>query len=175
MNSQWYFYKDGQQQGPFSWEVLCQKAQSGAFGPADLIWTDGMENWIRADRVEGLFTVQPSPPASSPAPAPSPASTYHSQGPAGYKAAPARKKGKGGLIALVVILVLVLAGGGFFALYYLSSDSVNEFMAEPDHTEVEEKVEAGEEPVEERMPEELAALVEHFQKEGLEVDGVHHD
>ena len=115
MSSSWYLYKNDQQQGPFSREELDQKAQSGAFGPADLVWTEGMENWTRADRVEGLFSAQPHPPAPSPVPPPSPAPTYQPRGPAGHQAGPAPRSGKGGLVVLIVLLAVLFLGGGFLA------------------------------------------------------------
>ena len=115
MGSSWYLYKNDQQQGPFSREELDQKAQSGAFGPADLVWTEGMENWTRADRVEGLFSAQPHPPAPSPVPPPSPAPTYQPRGPAGHQAGPAPRSGKGGLVVLIVLLAVLFLGGGFLA------------------------------------------------------------
>lgn len=110
MSSQWYLYKDGWQQGPFSWEELYRQAEAGSFGPADLIWTEDMENWERADRIRGLFVMAPVPSAPSPAPPPS---AFND------KASSNRGKGRGTLIALIIILVALVLGGGFFAFNLL--------------------------------------------------------
>lgn len=110
MSSQWYLYKDGRQQGPFSWEELYRQAEAGLFGPADLVWTEGMENWERADRIRGLFVMAPAPSASSPAP---PSSAFNNKAPS------IRSKGRGMLIALIIILVVLVLGGGLFAFNLL--------------------------------------------------------
>ncbi len=67
MSSQWFLYKNQQQQGPFSWEKLVEQARAHIIGPADMIWTEGMGGWSRADQVEGLIT--PAPKAAVPPPA----------------------------------------------------------------------------------------------------------
>ncbi len=54
MASQWYVYKDGQRKGPYSFEQLSEGARAGQVGPADMVWTAGMESWTRAGQVEGL-------------------------------------------------------------------------------------------------------------------------
>ena len=180
MSSKWYLYKDGQQQGPFSRQELDQKVQYGAFGPADLVWTEGMENWARADRVEGLFAAPPPPSESSPAPPPSPAPAYQPRGQGGYQGGPVRKKGKGGLIALVILLVLILAVGSFLALTYLLNDT-DEVAAVVGENGVEERAE---EQTEQRtegvfrtadvegITDELAAVIDHMIDRGINVTDV---
>lgn len=120
MSLQWFLYKNGEQLGPYSREEFYRLAESGVFGAEDLVWTEGMENWTRADQVEGLFAIlQPlpfSPPSSSPD------TTYQPPGPAGYQTAPTSKKGKGGLNALIVVLAVMLLGGGFVAYNELFRD-----------------------------------------------------
>ncbi len=66
MSANWYLYKDQQQQGPFSWEKLVEQAKAHIIEPADMIWTEGMEGWTRADQIEGLMT--PAPGAAVPPP-----------------------------------------------------------------------------------------------------------
>jgi len=71
MSKQWYVHKDGQQRGPFSFEQLVEETNVGKLGPADMVWSEGMEGWIRAEQVEGLNPVarhHPGPAAPQPAP-----------------------------------------------------------------------------------------------------------
>lgn len=55
MAAQWYYTVNRQQQGPVSWEALCQLAQSGTLQPTDLIWQEGMASWVKANTQGGLF------------------------------------------------------------------------------------------------------------------------
>lgn len=92
MSAQWYLYKDGTQQGPFSWEQLRQKAASGGIGPQDQVWSQNMGDWTPADEVEGLLYSQPTPapdPWSTAAPPPPSAADRRAAAPAdGAWAAP---------------------------------------------------------------------------------------
>ncbi|KAB2849019.1 MAG: DUF4339 domain-containing protein [Hyphomicrobiaceae bacterium] len=44
--STWFFYRNGQQQGPVTDEVFRQLVQSGQVGPSDLVWREGMQEWL---------------------------------------------------------------------------------------------------------------------------------
>jgi hypothetical protein len=180
MSTQWYLYKDGQQQGPFSRQALDQKAQTGAFGPADLVWTEGMENWARADLIKDLFAAAAPPPAPSPAPPPDFAPAYHPRRQDGYQTAPVRKKGRGGFAALVILLVLILAVGSFLAVTYLLNDT-DEVAALVGESGVEESSE--EQAVQraegvfrtvdvEGITVELAAVIDHMIDQGINVTDV---
>ena len=80
MSTEWYLYKDGQQQGPVSWEQLRRQAASGQIGAEDQVWTESMSDWTRAGEVEGLF---PSfGPAAAPAPPPRPSMGQRQPAPA---------------------------------------------------------------------------------------------
>jgi len=68
MGDQWFVFKNQQQLGPFSKEQFVEMAVSGEFGSEDLVWKEGMENWISAGQVEGLLPKT----AASPPPPPSP-------------------------------------------------------------------------------------------------------
>lgn len=57
--SEWYFIKNGQQQGPVGSDQLKQLAATGTLGREDLVWKNGMQDWIKAATVNGLFTVAP--------------------------------------------------------------------------------------------------------------------
>jgi hypothetical protein len=81
--SNWYYTTNGQQQGPVSGEVLKQLATAGRISPTDLVWREGMPQWIAASTTT-LFTppVGPSPQVClSVAPPPPPP-----YGPGGYAA-----------------------------------------------------------------------------------------
>lgn len=71
----WYYIDNqGQQQGPISAEALKELASQGLVLPQSLVWTDGLEQWVEARTVDGLFStpavqtpvVIPSPTASQP-------------------------------------------------------------------------------------------------------------
>lgn len=122
MGPLWYLFKEGERWGPYSSEELKHQADTGAIVPADLVWTESMDNWAPAGQVGGLFTEAYSPsdyhtPQTS-------ASAYRPQGQMGYQAAPVRKKSKGGVIALSAIAVLILLVGGFlfYSLFLLNGD-----------------------------------------------------
>lgn len=106
MGKEWYIHAEGLQRGPYTWEELWQEARSGVLNPADLVWSEKLPGWTRAEQVSGLFPNQ--------APPPSPVAAVP-QG-ASYSSAPVKKGGKGCLIAVAVIIFLLLAGGA--AVYY---------------------------------------------------------
>lgn len=56
MPDSWYVAIKGQRQGPLSPAQLKQMASAGLLGPADLLWKEGMSEWIRCDTVKGLLT-----------------------------------------------------------------------------------------------------------------------
>jgi len=55
MSDQWYYGSGGQQKGPVSFEQLKQFAGAGEVSGTDLVWTDGMADWIPADQVNDLM------------------------------------------------------------------------------------------------------------------------
>ncbi len=63
MPTEWFFSKGGQQLGPVSSEQLKQLAASDQLQPSDLVWKDGMSQWIEARKVKGVF-----PPPTVPSP-----------------------------------------------------------------------------------------------------------
>src|SRR5574340_330337 len=52
---EWYYAKGDRQLGPVSAVQLKQMAVAGEVRPDDLVWREGMENWIEARNVKGLF------------------------------------------------------------------------------------------------------------------------
>lgn len=56
---EWYYAKGDQQQGPVSSGELKQLAVSGQLVPDDLVWREGMSEWVAASNVRGLFEAAP--------------------------------------------------------------------------------------------------------------------
>lgn len=103
MSEQWYVYKDQKQQGPYSFKQLTEQINSGEVTPEDLVWKEGMADWVKAELVEGLI------PKKASAPLPS--------GTAPVK--PKKKKsafkiaaiiGGSVVVLLIVIIMLVMSG-----------------------------------------------------------------
>lgn len=66
--TEWYYAKDGQQNGPVSFEKLRDLAASGMLDPSkDLVWNATMKDWVPAGQVEGIFVSRPNPIAIPPA------------------------------------------------------------------------------------------------------------
>jgi len=62
----WYVLLGEQQSGPYTAEELASAAAAGSINPETLVWTEGLETWIPAGNVEGLFAA--AAPASLPPP-----------------------------------------------------------------------------------------------------------
>lgn len=110
MSNDWYVYKEGQQQGPFTWEELWHKASEGKIKPADHVWSQNLPGWTRADQIPQLMPPVPEPIPDRPAP------------PETQRAAPsvpAKSGGKGGIIALVLVLILIVGLGGAAGIFLL--------------------------------------------------------
>lgn len=82
--SQWYYLTDEEPQGPVSAEQLKKLAAAGQLAPDDMVWKEGMDDWVDASKLKGLFPTSkpaaaspkapaPAPPAKGPSPAPTPA------------------------------------------------------------------------------------------------------
>ena len=59
----WYYASGGKQMEPVTAAELRQLAGSGFLQPTDLIWKEGMANWVKASAMKNLF-----PAAVAPAP-----------------------------------------------------------------------------------------------------------
>ena len=76
----WFFSKDGQQQGPVTAADLKQMAASGQLRPDDLVWKEGMAQWAKASQLKGVFATPGAAPEAAPAPvAPQVAEAQQSQ------------------------------------------------------------------------------------------------
>lgn len=77
MADQWHFSINGKQAGPISSSELKQLASSGRLSRNDLVWKDGLPNWVAAEKLKGLFpalenSFQPTLPPRIPPLQPSP-------------------------------------------------------------------------------------------------------
>src|SRR5689334_4198982 len=91
MADQWYYAAGGQQQqGPTSIEALVSMIRQGRLNAGDLVWRDGMGDWLPASQVPELAGAFgggiPLAPPAQPAPAPYPGA-YPGGGGGGYPAA----------------------------------------------------------------------------------------
>ncbi len=68
MGDQWFYSLNGQQYGPVDAHQLRQLASAGSLGAQDLVWKNGMPEWLPASRVKGLLPNKVL--ASSPPPLP---------------------------------------------------------------------------------------------------------
>ncbi|MEM6912230.1 MAG: DUF4339 domain-containing protein [Verrucomicrobiota bacterium] len=69
----WFYAADGTQQGPVGFYQLRTLAQEGTIKPDTLIWREGMENWVKAETVDGVLD---EAPASDASPGPIPSNPY---------------------------------------------------------------------------------------------------
>jgi hypothetical protein len=55
MATEWYYTTDKMRMGPVSWRDLVELAEGGILKPHDLVWTEGMDDWVKAISQKGLF------------------------------------------------------------------------------------------------------------------------
>ena len=53
--TEWYYAKNNQQLGPVSLQEIRNLASTGALQPTDLVWKEGMADWIEAGAATELF------------------------------------------------------------------------------------------------------------------------
>jgi antitoxin component YwqK of YwqJK toxin-antitoxin module len=58
MADQWQVSRGGKQHGPFTTPKLKQLASEGRIQPSDMLRKDGMQKWVQASAVKGLFPAQ---------------------------------------------------------------------------------------------------------------------
>jgi len=76
----WYYSKNGAQLGPIGPAEMESKLKAGEVAPTDLVWKEGMADWLPAGKVPELQAIlSPSAPSASEfPPAPAPVSPYAS-------------------------------------------------------------------------------------------------
>jgi hypothetical protein len=62
----WYYAQKGQQAGPVSSSQLQELAHSGKLLATDLVWKEGLPQWIQATSIKGLFPQPEAPTAEFP-------------------------------------------------------------------------------------------------------------
>jgi hypothetical protein len=121
MASEWFYTVNGQQSPtPASDAQLKQMATAGQIQPTDMIWKEGMPNWVAANTIKGLFPT--SRPASGEFPAAEKISTSKlARKPAREREDDEERESPGGIIGMHPILVFVLSfcTGGIFGLVYV--------------------------------------------------------
>src|SRR6516162_1973433 len=55
MATEWFYTTNKQQMGPVSWKELLELAEVGILKPHDLVWAEGMDDWVKAINQKGLF------------------------------------------------------------------------------------------------------------------------
>jgi hypothetical protein len=55
MAADWYYTTNKTQMGPVSWKELRELADVGILKPHDMVWCDGMAEWVKAINQTGLF------------------------------------------------------------------------------------------------------------------------
>lgn len=54
-STRWFYGRHGQEFGPFAAEQLHALAIAGRLRPTDVVWRDGLNDWVPAADVKGLF------------------------------------------------------------------------------------------------------------------------
>ena len=62
MADEWHYSVGGNRLGPVASSELKSLAESGQLSPTDLIWKEGLQNWVAASSVKGLFPKSSGPP-----------------------------------------------------------------------------------------------------------------
>jgi len=58
----WYYSHKDEKSGPYTSSKIKELAHQGEIDYFDLIWREGLDNWVEACNIEGLFTNKNSPP-----------------------------------------------------------------------------------------------------------------
>jgi len=124
MESEWYYAVQGQQQGPVSSGELRQLVTSGRIQPSDMVWKQGMTQWVAAINVTGLFPAGTQAPPPIP-PLPPVLPTHLVQ--AGTTATPLRDPAiglivAGGILAIYNFFFTILTGPRVFSAILASRD-----------------------------------------------------
>lgn len=59
---EWYYVHQGNRMGPVSEQTLSEHLRLGTVRPDDLVWTDGMADWARADSIPEFRASPPDGP-----------------------------------------------------------------------------------------------------------------
>jgi ribosomal protein L40E len=70
MTAQWFYLLNGERVGPVSTATLKELAAEGEIQATDMVWREGLPQWVSAGSIKGLIN-QPTPPPPVPTPRPS--------------------------------------------------------------------------------------------------------
>lgn len=73
---QWYYSKNGSQLGPVEQGELLAKISSGEVAQSDMVWREGMGDWLPVSKVNELVMVARPTPSSAPSAGPTMNSPY---------------------------------------------------------------------------------------------------
>ena len=113
---------EGNECGPYTAEQLQVYAADGTISPTTQVWTEGLETWISALEVEGLFPVGVRRPQLLTGPA-MPAGRPHPGLPEGASAITVSQP-PSGLSTLIIVAVSILLLGAYFAFKLSAPDAV---------------------------------------------------
>jgi uncharacterized RDD family membrane protein YckC len=60
----WYYAEDGQQRGPMSLIELQEMARAGSLTRSQVVWREGLLEWVAAEKIPALFAHEPQPVAA---------------------------------------------------------------------------------------------------------------
>ncbi|MEY4572617.1 MAG: hypothetical protein RLZ10_1860 [Bacteroidota bacterium] len=55
MSVEWYYSKDGKRKGPISYPELKKLVENNHLQPNDLVWHEGLPEWVIAKKIKGLY------------------------------------------------------------------------------------------------------------------------
>ncbi len=123
MASEWFYTVNGQQSPNSASDAqIKQMATSGQLLPTDMVWKDGMDNWVPAHTIKGLFPASRPASGESPVVEPVPPKNQSARKSAVESpvASPGEDESEGGITGMHPILVLLLSTVtfGLFGLVY---------------------------------------------------------
>jgi hypothetical protein len=62
IDDHWHILRNGIAEGPLGFSELQAHARAGLLGRADLVWQDGLPDWVQAGTIKGLFLGPPPGP-----------------------------------------------------------------------------------------------------------------
>ena len=118
--SEWFYVQNGQQAGPVETGRLAHLLASGQVKRDDLVWRDGMVNWVELRTVPELTPPAAAPTNAPPATftaappqaiaAPIPVAAYYSNQPREFDSLPQSRLGLASFAIGIIALVIEIAG-----------------------------------------------------------------
>jgi len=113
MSQNWFYAKGQQQIGPVPEDALRAMIASGQVLPSDLVWAEGMPNWIEAERIPHLFAIESGSLAASNTPRSAPEIAYR-------RTDPATRPPKNYIIPAILVTCFCCMPFGIVSLVYAS-------------------------------------------------------